>query len=446
MRRRLTALVAGAMALVLVAFLVPLAILVRTVATERAVQQATGQAQLLSNVVATTDRASLDVAVARANADGDRITIFLDDGTVLGAEAERSDTVELAASGTSFSAETAGGREILFSTQDDAGSPAVVRAVVTDAEMMQGVVRSWVILAGLGLVLLLLGLLVTDRLARALVRPIEQVASVSHRLAAGDLDARTADEGTVEVREVGRALNHLAERIRDLLREERENVADLSHRLRTPLTALRLDAEQLPDHDDAARIGGSVDALERAVTQVIQEARSRAAGTAAGLDVSCDAAAVVRDRVDFWQVLADDTDRAVDVELEPGPIMVRVGAGDLEACVDAVLGNVFAHTDDGTRIRVTLRGEPDGGARLVVEDAGGGLPTALLAAGGATRRGDSGGGSTGLGLDIARRTAAAAGGSFALGRSDLGGAEVVVVLGPATVVTPAVRGDGRLLR
>jgi signal transduction histidine kinase len=229
------------------------------------------------------------------------------------------------------------------------------------------------------------------------------------------------------VREVGRALNSLAERIRVLLAEERETVADISHRLRTPLTALRLDTEQLADADDAARIGSSVDALERALTQVIQEARAH---TDAGAVATCDAAAVVRDRVDFWQVLAEDTGRAVTTDLAAGPLLVRVGGADLAACVDAVLGNVFAHTPDGTDFAVELARRPDGDVCLAIGDAGPGLaPTLAVLADGRPRRGDSGGGSTGLGLDIARRTAATSGGELLVERSPLGGTQVVLVLG-----------------
>ena len=171
---------------------------------------------------------------------------------------------------------TRGGREILFPANDPTGERVVIRALVTDEQMQRGVTRAWLILAALGVALLVVGLLVADRLAGAIVRPMLDLAAVSHRLGGGDLEARTAENGPPEVREVGRALNTLADRIRVLLVEERETVADISHRLRTPLTALRLDAEQLADPDDAARIGSSVDALERGLTQVIQEARARA--------------------------------------------------------------------------------------------------------------------------------------------------------------------------
>jgi len=427
-RRRLTLLVAATMSLVLVAFLVPLALLVRTVAVDRAVQEATTRAQSISTLVATAGLEEVRLNVDLAIASGQAITVFWSDGSTLGTAAPRSASVALAATGQSLTAEIPGGREILFPASDPGGGSVVIRALVADEEMQRGVVRAWLILAALGLALLTVGLFVADRLAGAIVGPMLQLSGVSHRLGAGDLEARTAENGPPEVREVGRALNTLAERMSVLLAEERETVADLSHRLRTPLTALRLDAEQLDDPDDAVRIGGSVDALERALTQVIQEARARA-DEATGTS-GCDAAAVVRDRVDFWQVLAEDTNRSVATRLDPGPLEVRVGAADLAACVDAVLGNVFAHTPDGTDFAVELERLLGGGARLVVADAGPGLaPTLAVLADGRPRRGDSGGGSTGLGLDIARRTATTSGGELLVEPSPLGGTQVVLLLG-----------------
>ena len=95
----------------------------------------------------------------------------------------------------------------------------------------------------LGLGLLAVSLLVADLLARRLTRPLSEVAAVSHRLAHGDLDARAGVDGPPEVRQVSAGLNLLAGRITELLAQERATVADISHRLRTPLTALRIDVE-----------------------------------------------------------------------------------------------------------------------------------------------------------------------------------------------------------
>lgn len=422
MRRRVLVLVAATTSLVLIAFLVPLALLLRTVAADRAVQAATSQVQTLSSLVATSDRAGLALTVQQLDATSAAdVTVFLPDGTLVGAAAARSPLVELASRGRSATGAVPGGREIVFAVRDPTGGAAVIRTFVPDATLTAGVTRAWLLLAALGVGLLLISLLVADRLARSLVRSTAELAAVSHRLACGDLHARAATDGPAELAVVAGALNGLAGRIDGLLREEREAVADLAHRVRTPLTALRLDAEALCDPADAARIGDGVDGVQRAVTLAIEQARRYTPARAA----RCDAAEAVRGRVAFWAVLAEDTERPTRVDIAPGPLPVAAGAADLGAAVDALLGNVFAHTPDGTAFAVQLAPGAGGGAVLTVSDDGPGLAPGTDP----LRRGASGAGSTGLGLDIARQVGERSGGGLDLHPGPRGGLAVVLRMG-----------------
>jgi signal transduction histidine kinase len=426
MRGRLTLLVASTTLLVLIAFLVPLAVLVKQITEDRAMSRATVVVQAIVPLIGTSDPTAINLAVTSQTIP---VTVFLPGGRTLGTAADRTPAVRLAeARGRSLTVANGDDREIVVPVRSG-GQTTVVRTVVTSAELSRGVTQAWLVLAGLGIALVLLGLLVADRLARTIVAPISDLSAVSHRLARAELDARANPAGPPEVREVAGALNHLAGRIQDLLRDEREQVADLSHRLRTPLTALRLEAESLRDPADAARIAAAADGIERAVTAVIQQARRRGAEKPAP---GCDATAVVADRVAFWTVLAEDTDRAVRQELPATPIPVAVPADDLAAALDALLANVFAHTPDGTALSVTLVPRVGGGATLTVADSGPGFGPSHT---GVLRRGESGGNSTGLGLDIARRAAEAGGGSLHIGEGPDGGAQIRLDLA----------GDGDLL-
>ncbi len=218
-------------------------------------------------------------------------------------------------------------------------------------------------------------------------------------------------------------LNRLAVRIGELLAHERETVADLSHRLRTPLTALRIDAESLRDEEEMTRVIAGVDDLSRTVNEIIREARRPA--EAAG-EAVCDVVGMVAERTAFWRPLAEDQDRRMTVDLPQGHLPVLVPARDMAACLDILLENVFAHTPEGTAFSVRVSGRARGGAWLVVSDDGPGFTHPDPA-----RRGLSSGGSTGLGLDIVHRIAEASGGTLTLGRSPAGGAAVTVGLGPA---------------
>jgi len=417
MRRRLALLVSAVTAMVLVAFVVPLAIVVRVIIADRAVSDATDVVRSVSRVVAS---GAGPESVQQAALSAPRpVTVFLTRQRPLGAPAPRTPAVRLAERGQSFTVADPGGREIVVAVQGLTGGPAVVRTFVSNADMTKGVTEAWLVLTALGMVLLGLGVVVADRLVGSVTRPIGELARVSHMLAAGDLDARASPEGPPEVREVAGGLNHLAGRIRDLIWQEREQVADLSHRLRTPLAALRLEVEAMPDAQDPdGRLLLQVQELEQAVTSLIEDARTRT--RTAG---SCDAAEVAAERAAFWLTLANDQSRVMGTELAAGPLPVGVAAAELAACLDALVGNVFAHTPQGTSFTVALRSRAEGGAVLGVADTGPGFAGADL-----VRRGASGRQSTGLGLDIARQAAEASGGSLTIKPGP--GGHVLVELGP----------------
>jgi signal transduction histidine kinase len=407
MRRRLALLVAATTSVVLLAFLLPAAVLVSRAAESTAVSSATGRSQaVVSAVAAGADRAEVD-ALAQQLADlGLTVTV-----------SEEATTTRARATVT----RTGDGAALLRQPVLVDDRVLVVETVVPRDQLRDGVTRAWSVLGLLGVVLIVLSLLVADRLARTITRPITELAGTADRLAHGDLSARVEPSGPPEVREVGSAINLLAGRISELLASEREAVADLSHRLRTPITALRLDVDSLPPGPERERLAGSVDELTRQVDELIREARRP---VREGVEARADARAVVAERVAFWTPLAEEEGREVQLQLADQPCPVRTSPGDLEAALDALLGNVIAHTPEGTTLTVALR--PDGdGALIVVSDEGPGFADNEV-----VRRGESRAGSTGLGLDIARRTAAASGGDLRIGRAPGGGARVSMRLGP----------------
>jgi signal transduction histidine kinase len=404
--------------LVVVAFLVPLLFLVEDVASARAETAAAIEAQSVASLVGVVDDDAVRLSLERLNLESDRQTTVFLPGRQLGAPAPRDAAVLRAEQvGQAFTADDAGGRAVFIPVTRGDRSRAVVRTFIPPEAMAQGVRRAWLALGLLGVALLAVAGLVAALLGRSLVRPLLAVAGTADALRRGDLAARATVAGPAEVRRIADALNRLAGRIEDLVQAERESVADLSHRLRTPLTALRLDAEALANPQDADRLLSDVDAVERMVTHVITEARRP------GRSGEADLAAVVRARVEFWSALADEQGRAVRIALPAGPVPVPLPADAVSAAVDALLGNVFAHTAVGVGFAVAVHTGPV--PTLVVEDAGTGIADPDLLG-----RGRSAGTSTGLGLDIVRRTAEEAGGRLDLTDARPHGLRAVVALGP----------------
>ncbi len=424
MRRRLLAVTLAVTTLLVAAFAVPLALLVRDVARDRALTAAERDLAALAPVVAvtTTDEQLLTAAIERTETGQDgRLAMWLADGTRLGDPTdEDADALALARERrVAFSRSFDGGTMLYTPVVVGAGEVVVLRARVPQELLEEGVTTSWTILAVIAAVLLAAAVLVTDRLARSVTGPAAGLARTSRALAAGDASARADVAGPPEIADVAEAINLLADRIDELRTTERERVADLSHRLRTPLTALRLDAEA---RGDPALIA-DLDRLEIEMNEVIRAARRPLHEED---QVRCDLAVVASERTAFWGALADDDGRRWTLRVDPpGPSPVRLSAEDAAAAIDVLIGNVFAHTPEGTPYDVSVLSS-NRQVRLVVEDAGPGLldPEA------ARRRGTSVSGSTGLGLDIAASTARSAGGTLQLGAASSGGtrAELIIPL------------------
>ena len=256
------------------------------------------------------------------------------------------------------------------------------------------------------------------------MRPFNALAAAARSLGAGDFDTRVEPDGPLEVEDVGHAFNFLADRLDALLRAERESVADLSHRLRTPLTALRLQAETVSDPVEAKQLLADIDELEATVDRLILEARQASSEEAQEPRVT-DLAAAVRHRATFWKVLADEQMRPARLHTSGGRLAVRATPSELGALIDVLLENVFSHTPAGCGYTVGAHPTGKGGAVLVVEDDGPGFADP-----GVVERGRSGGGSTGLGLDIVSRTAAESGGTMTIANRPDGGARIEVTFGP----------------
>jgi len=438
MRRRLVLAAAALTTTIVVAFAIPLGLLVRTVAHDRAVVAAERSARTLLPVLATvSDPATLDQVVAGASDQTTGVvSVTFADGRLIGGAMPDPAALDAARNGAAFTTTVPGGEQVIVPVVVPDGSVSVVGVTIPSATLDQGVSSAWLVLGGLSIGLVVVAVLVADRLARTIVGPVRELAATAEILSHGDLSARVEPSGPNEIVEVGETLNRLADRITELLQAERELVADLSHRLRTPVTSLRLDTDALTEPSERERLAADVDELERAITQLIRQARGPVSTSPSA---SSDLAQVTRDRLAFWSVLAEEQDRRVESHFPAGPCPVAVSEDDLTAALDALLGNVIAHTPQGTALRTSVLAGPDSALgrswTLVVEDDGPGF-----AEGVAVERGTSGAGSTGLGLDIVRRMAAGASGHLHLGRSPAGGAQIRVTLGPPRSVGTTTTG------
>ncbi|MCI4065370.1 HAMP domain-containing histidine kinase [Micromonospora sp. R77] len=294
----------------------------------------------------------------------------------------------------------------------------------------------WLLLLTVAVALVGATVIVVDRVAARAVDSTADLVRAALAVGDGDFAVRVEPSGPRELAEAGHAFNRMADRLVALRTDERELVADLSHRLRTPLTVLRLDAEALESDDTSIgtfseaeldrrrgirRIRQAIVTLEGEVDQLIKTTRK--AVTHETGPATCDVSEVVRDRMVFWAALAGDQNRPHRVSGAQLRIPAPVPRAELAAALDAVIGNVFRYTPQGTAFEVAVS-RRDGYVAIRIDDAGPGIANPDRA----LRRGASDQGSTGLGLDIARRVALQANGSVSIDRARLGGASVVMLL------------------
>ncbi|MDX3616434.1 sensor histidine kinase [Streptomyces europaeiscabiei] len=431
-------------AMVVVAFAVPLGLVIKEMARDRAFSNAEREAAAIAPALSiTTDREQLERVVASAGADVGMAVHIPADGAGAAAldlgrqRASDQDIATVRKLGRASTTEVPGGSTLLQPTALSSGEIAVVEVYVPESEVGNGVATSWAVLAGVGLALIVGSVAVADRLGVRMVRPARRLVESAHELGEGQLGARVPEKGPKELRLAAVAFNAMADQVVQLLANERELAADLSHRLRTPLTVLRLNAASLGDGPAAEQTRAAVEQLEREVDTIIRTARDAKPRTAAvGPGAGCDAAEVVRERMAFWSALAEDEGRKWRVAGVERPVRIPVARADLAAGLDALLGNVFRHTAQGTAFAVDVHNGEDA-VILLVSDAGSGIadPEAAMARG----RGSGSDGSTGLGLDIVRRLAESTGGDVRLGSSVLGGAEVRIWI----QLNGGAAGDGR---
>lgn len=422
MRWTLARLTLAVTSMVALAFLIPLALLSRQIAEERAIADARAQTTSIVAVLAVSEDSDVLMRAVAATGTGasGRLAVSLPGQAAAGSSRATAGDLDLVRTHRrAITAPVPGGLVYLQPVALDGARTAVVEVYVPASQLRRGVTTTWLSMACLAIVLVAGSVLVADRLGARLVSAARRLAGTARALGSGDLSARVRPAGPPELVDAGTTFNAMADRLVGLIAAERELAADLSHRLHTPLTALRLDVERLPADQVGDRIRESVLALEDEIEAIIAGVRQPAEERCAEHP---DLVEVLADRLAFWAVLAEDHDRRWRVVGADRPVPLAVPRSDLIGAVDALVGNVFEHTPQGTEFRITVTDR-----FFVVEDAGPGIrdvDTAL-------RRGVSGSGSTGLGLDIARRVATTLGGELWIDRSDLGGARITMLLGAA---------------
>jgi two-component system osmolarity sensor histidine kinase EnvZ len=215
--------------------------------------------------------------------------------------------------------------------------------------------------------LLILGVMVAAALViRALGSPLRHLTGAADAAGHG-APVLLTESGPPDLRALARAFNAMQLRIADLIESRTRALAAVSHDLRTPLSRLRLQAEQIDEELVRAAIGKDIHEMERMLDSVLTYLSGQANEEEARLtDLASLAMTVVDD--------ASDTGRPVEYD-GPDSLHAKVGALRVKRALDNLIDNAVHY---GDRAWVSLS-RSEAGIHLVVEDAGPGIPPEQLA-------------------------------------------------------------------
>lgn len=188
-----------------------------------------------------------------------------------------------------------------------------------------------------------------------LTRPLRRLTAGARKMEQGDLTARVAPSGGVELEGLARALNQLAStlEIEEVLR--RDAAADLAHELRTPVTGLisRIEAAQDDVMDDRAANLAAMHSEATRLARLIDDLARLSDAQKPGLLID-------RQRVDLAEIATQraEVDREnfareqVDLDLHLLPAPVLGDAARLEQLIENLLSNALRYTDIGGQVSV----------------------------------------------------------------------------------------------
>jgi signal transduction histidine kinase len=238
------------------------------------------------------------------------------------------------------------------------------------------------------------------------------VAERAAKLGGGDFRPDPSRYGVGELDMVAEALDSSGTALAQLVQRERQLVGDVSHQLRSRLTALQLRLEPLTTHPDPEVVDESkaaqeqADRLADALDELLAAARAASEEGAEPVDLPSTLPRVSEE----WRQLLRAEGRYLRIRVGDG-LMARATPGRLREVIGVLLDNALRH-GAGTVTIAARRGDVEGTVVIEVSDTGSGVPDELAPH--VFERGFSGGGSTGVGLALARALMEADGGRLEL--------------------------------
>ena len=396
MTRRLLISYLGLAVLILLVLEAPLATLAqrfeRQLATNQVEKEGAGLVALVNDSLGPAHRSRLSSTVAGyGSRTGGEVVLESVSGAVLASSStEAHDEVRNEWGG--LMARALAGQTVAVFSEDEGDAFAVTAVpIVENGQTVAAVVLAapaelterriheiWLALGLFALGAIVIAGLAGVVLARSLARPLARLETTVDRFGRGELGLRASEQvGPDEIRSLARQFNHMAGRLDGLIEGQRRFVADASHQLRSPLTALRLRLENLEatadlaSQDSIAAVGREVQRLSRLVDGLLTLGR---AGHEIVSRADIDVASVLDERCVAWAPLTAEKGVVLECRSSlPDDYRCPLNPGDLEQILDNLLANAVEISPASTTIRMILQSGPAGGAEVHVSDEGPGM-------------------------------------------------------------------------
>jgi signal transduction histidine kinase len=281
-----------------------------------------------------------------------------------------------------------------------------VRAAVPYSVVSQRVHRAWAVMAVFAVAAIGLAAVIARRQSVRLAAPLERLTQAARALGDGDFTVRAERSGVTEADTASQALEDTATHLGRLLARERAFSSDVSHQLRTPLTALRVGLESAATRPDADLRGALRDALDRSEhLSVIVDDLVSLLGQPGFAVVPVDVGSLLRDVTDRWKGPLAARDRCLTRVIEPHLPRCLASAAAVRQILDVLISNALWHGAGTVTVNAHHTGDY---IDIQVSDEGPGLSAEPPADPVEQRDGH------GRGLPLARSLATAAGGSLVL--------------------------------
>ncbi|MFI8696078.1 MtrAB system histidine kinase MtrB [Dietzia maris] len=278
-------------------------------------------------------------------------------------------------------------KALMLGTPTDSSIPGLELYLVyplTAEEQTLGIMRG--IVATAGLAIIVLSAAIAWIVARQVVLPVRQAASIAQRFANGHLRERMVIRGEDDVARLAMAFNDMAQSLSDQITQleefgdlQKRFTSDVSHELRTPLTTVRMAADIISDSaadlDAPAKravelLESELDRFESLLTDLLEVSRHDA-GMAELATAEMDVRTSVADSVGTVAHIAEAAGVEVEVDMPDEPVMAEVDSRRVERILRNLVANALDHSESKP-VKVTLRCS-DAALAVSVRDHGVGL-------------------------------------------------------------------------